>query len=94
MLLDIEIKDPILVHNPHTGQLVNVAPLFDAMKEFDDSVVGTPFQNMQLALRQAFRIINIMGYDPDIVPLAEYRDTNHRLFLLEDMFETMDRKSP
>jgi len=87
MKSDQKIKEPILVINPNTGRHVNVAPLFDAMRDVDgkrpDSV-----SNLKDAVSRTIRHVNLNGSDENTVPGA-LKTVTFDLYLLEDMFTAM-----
>lgn len=74
-LLEVKIKEPILVKNPHTNQYVNVAPLFDAIHQ-----IGEP---LKAVITRTLRTVNLNAKGEDII------DINYELYLLEDTFTAM-----
>lgn len=91
MKLEKKIQGSILVHNPLTGNYINVAPLFDAIDQFG-GVTGCTSEIAD-SLRQTTRLMNLHLRDNHI-DQTQCINAVSDLYLLEDMFTAMRNSAP
>jgi hypothetical protein len=79
---------PILVTDPKTGTLINVAPLFETFNQLDDTSPELA-DRARDAVRRTIRLLNLIEHDSPLYTAGEVVSIYQDLHRLEDMFGQM-----
>ena len=85
-------SEAIWVAHPKTGRQINVAPLFNALDEFDREPTSSIASGGLDVVRQIIRTLNITVHDPQFTSPVYIANLYQDLHRLEDMFAEMTEK--